>query len=66
MDTRDWIHGVTIWGSIHGTDLEPLAPDSGLVRANGTARPAMTWLMDRAGTPHAVNREALHAQLSER
>ncbi len=46
MDT-DWIHGVTIWGWIHG---KTWIPDSGLIR-NGEPRPAMTWLMQELGRP---------------
>jgi len=41
--------GLTIWGWIYGKTWS-VAPNSGLVR-NGTARPAMTWLMQELGRP---------------
>jgi len=43
----EWIRGITVWGWIHG---KTWVPDSGLVR-NGSARPAMTWLMNELGRP---------------
>jgi endo-1,4-beta-xylanase len=43
----EWIHGVTIWGWIHGATW---VPNSGLIR-NGQPRPAMTWLMQQLGRP---------------
>ena len=43
----EWIHGITIWGWIHGSTW---VPNSGLIR-NGTPRPAMTWLMEELGRP---------------
>jgi endo-1,4-beta-xylanase len=46
MDTQ-WIHGVTLWGWIHGATW---IPNSGLIR-NGQNRPAMNWLMDTLGRP---------------
>ncbi|MGC4066302.1 MAG: endo-1,4-beta-xylanase [Polyangiaceae bacterium] len=45
----NYIKGVTIWGWIYGKTWSQ-APDSGLIR-NGTARPAMTWLMQTLGRP---------------
>jgi endo-1,4-beta-xylanase len=44
-----YIKGITIWGWIYGKTWDQ-APNSGLVR-NGTARPAMTWLMQTLGRP---------------
>jgi endo-1,4-beta-xylanase len=46
METQ-WIHGVTIWGWIHGSTW---IPNSGLIK-NGTPRPAMTWLMNELKRP---------------
>jgi endo-1,4-beta-xylanase len=46
----EYIKGITLWGWIVGQTWS-LAPDSGLVRADGTARPAMTWLMNELGRP---------------
>jgi len=46
LDT-EWIQGVTVWGWIFGRTW---VASSGLVR-NGTARPAMVWLMDELGRP---------------
>jgi endo-1,4-beta-xylanase len=46
----EYIKGVTLWGWIVGQTWS-LAPDSGLIRADGTARPAMTWLMDELSRP---------------
>ncbi len=46
----EYIKGITIWGWMVGQTWSQ-APDSGLVRADGTARPAMTWLMDTLGRP---------------
>jgi endo-1,4-beta-xylanase len=43
------VRGITIWGWIYGKTWS-LAPESGLIR-NGTARPAMTWLMSEFGRP---------------
>jgi endo-1,4-beta-xylanase len=47
--STDYIKGVTIWGWIYGKTWSQ-APQSGLIR-NGTARPAMTWLMQELGRP---------------
>jgi len=47
--STDYVKGVTIWGWIYGETWDQ-APDSGLIR-NGTARPAMTWLMQTLGRP---------------
>jgi GH35 family endo-1,4-beta-xylanase len=47
--STDYIKGVTVWGWIYGKTWSQ-APQSGLVR-NGTARPAMTWLMQELGRP---------------
>ncbi len=47
LDT-EWIHGITLWGWIHG---QTWVPDSGIIRADGTPRPAMTWLMETLGRP---------------
>jgi endo-1,4-beta-xylanase len=44
-----YVKGITIWGWIYGRTWSR-APNSGLVR-NGTARPAMTWLMQQLGRP---------------
>ncbi len=44
----EYIKGVTLWGWIVGQTWS-LAPDSGLIRTDGTARPAMTWLMNELG-----------------
>jgi endo-1,4-beta-xylanase len=44
-----YVRGVTIWGWIYGKTWSQ-APQSGLIR-NGTARPAMTWLMQELGRP---------------
>jgi endo-1,4-beta-xylanase len=43
------VKGITIWGWIYGKTWSD-APNSGLVR-NGTARPAMTWLMQQLDRP---------------
>jgi endo-1,4-beta-xylanase len=43
----EWIHGVTLWGWIHGSTW---VPNSGLIK-NGTPRPAMTWLMQELKRP---------------
>jgi endo-1,4-beta-xylanase len=47
MET-EWIHGVTLWGWIQGSTW---VPNSGLIREDGTPRPAMTWLMDYLDRP---------------
>jgi endo-1,4-beta-xylanase len=44
----EWIHGITLWGWIHGATW---VPDSGIIRPDGTPRPAMTWLMETLGRP---------------
>ena len=44
-----YVRGVTIWGWIYGKTWDR-APESGLIR-NGTARPAMTWLMQQLNRP---------------
>lgn len=49
LDT-EYIHGVTIWGWIMGKTWSQ-APNSGLINTNGTARPAMTWLMTTLNRP---------------
>jgi endo-1,4-beta-xylanase len=46
----EYIKGITIWGWMVGQTWSQ-APDSGLVRQDGTARPAMTWLMEQLGRP---------------
>ncbi len=46
----DYIKGITIWGWFYGQTWN-LAPDSGLVRQDGSPRPAMTWLMETLGRP---------------
>lgn len=43
----EWIHGVTIWGWIHGSTW---VPNSGLIK-NGSPRSAMTWLMQELDRP---------------
>jgi endo-1,4-beta-xylanase len=48
IDTS-YIKGVTIWGWIYGKTWSQAA-QSGLIR-NGTARPAMTYLMQQLGRP---------------
>jgi endo-1,4-beta-xylanase len=45
-----YVRGITIWGWIYGRTWAS-APNSGLIR-NGTARPAMTWLMEQLGRPN--------------
>jgi endo-1,4-beta-xylanase len=47
--STSYIKGITIWGWIYGKTWDQ-SPNSGLVR-NGTARPAMTWLMQTLGRP---------------
>lgn len=42
------IHGITFWGYVYGTTWYQ-APYSGLIRADGSQRPAMSWLMDTMG-----------------
>jgi endo-1,4-beta-xylanase len=37
------IKGITLWGYVHGATW---VPDSGLIREDGSFRPAMTWLTD--------------------
>lgn len=49
MET-DFVPGITIWGWIYGRTWAS-APNSGLVRDSGEARPAMTWLMNELGRP---------------
>jgi endo-1,4-beta-xylanase len=44
-----YVKGLTIWGWIYGKTWGQ-APNSGLVR-NGSARPAMTYLMQELGRP---------------
>ena len=44
-----YVKGVTIWGWIYGKTWSQAA-QSGLIR-NGTARPAMTYLMQQLGRP---------------
>jgi endo-1,4-beta-xylanase len=44
-----YVKGLTIWGWIYGKTWS-LSPNSGLVR-NGSARPAMTYLMEQLGRP---------------
>jgi endo-1,4-beta-xylanase len=48
--TMFWNHpqvkGITYWGYIVGSTW---VANSGLIQSNGTARPAMTWLMDFLG-----------------
>ena len=44
----EWIHGITVWGWIYGSTW---VPASGLVRTDGTVRPAMTWLMEELERP---------------
>jgi|GEM_PF-704658 len=44
----EWIHGITVWGWIYGSTW---VPASGLVRTDGTVRPAMTWLMETLERP---------------
>ena len=43
----EWIHGVTLWGWIHGATW---VANSGLIR-DGSPRPAMTWLMEELNRP---------------
>ncbi len=45
----EYVKGITIWGWIYGQTWSQ-APNSGLIRS-GTARPAMTWLMQQLGRP---------------
>ena len=45
----NFVPGITIWGWIYGSTWSQ-APYSGLIR-NGSARPAMTWLMQQLGRP---------------
>lgn len=40
------VHGITLWGYI---EKETWKPDTYLLRTDGTARPALTWLMDDLG-----------------
>jgi endo-1,4-beta-xylanase len=47
LDT-EWIHGITLWGWIYGATW---VPASGIIRTDGTPRPAMTWLMETLGRP---------------
>lgn len=47
--TTSYVKGVTIWGWIYGKTWSQAA-QSGLIR-NGTARPAMTYLMQQLGRP---------------
>ena len=47
--STSYIKGVTIWGWIYGKTWSQAA-QSGLIR-NGTARPAMTYLMQQLGRP---------------
>lgn len=44
------VHGITLWGYI---EKETWKPNTYLLRTDGTARPALTWLMDTLGRPDA-------------
>jgi len=41
MWETEWVGGITIWGYINGATW---AKNTGIIEANGTKRPAMTWL----------------------
>ena len=45
--TMFWNHpavrGITLWGYVSGATWRP---NTGLMAANGTPRPALTWLLD--------------------
>lgn len=47
--STSYVKGITIWGWVFGQTWAS-APNSGLIR-NGTARPAMTYLMQQLGRP---------------
>jgi endo-1,4-beta-xylanase len=40
------IKGITLWGYVYGSTW---MENTGLVRADGTLRPAMSWLVDYLG-----------------
>jgi endo-1,4-beta-xylanase len=44
----EWIHGITLWGWIYGSTW---VDASGIIRQDGTPRPAMIWLMETLGRP---------------